>query len=585
MSEKYNKQSKSNLINLIGKRSGNTPNFALLIGAGASVSSGVKPTCEMISEWRKQLYDQSKTTDPFEKWLVDQDWYEDEEEYSILFETVYDQPAQRRNYIEECVKDATTSWGYIYLADIIAKNYFNVVFTPNFDDLVNEACFTYANCKPIVCSHDSAVGGIRVTSARPKIIKLHGDFLYDNIKNTAKETENLEKNMRDKFVQFAREYGLVVVGYGGRDRSIMDILDLLVRSEGYFPFGIYWCLREDCSISRRLDRFLRRENVYIVEIEGFEEFMAELHDGLSLTLPDTVRTPYKATTERLNKFIEMTKGMNHDIVKRDVHELQVHIKQYESIFSNNIPVQQSPVPFFFLAENEYREANFKQAADYYEKALLQNPRSLAILHKLVYCYYFQGNSKKALDVANRLKELFPTDPDTYVNLARVILETHPEESLSYYDEALKFSTNNINRRYVLASLSNALLLLGRNEKALETAEQVLHDYPDSAVSKINKAIALKRLGKFTEEAKTLLTEILSTKVTSYNRACIYAILGEKENMLKELEKSIAEDKAWTLGYAPRDPDFEDFHQDPDFQNFMKEASSPSEVQKKRKPKN
>ena len=195
MSESYKRRLAEHVFKLIARRNNSTPNFALLIGAGASATSGIRLASQMIDEWRHQLYAQSKSAEPFEKWLQKQSWYGDEEEYGILFEKVCDQPSQRRIYIEECVKNSTPSWGYIYLASLISNRYFNVIFTPNFDDLLNEACFLYTGCKPIVCAHDSAVAGIRVTSNRPKILKLHGDFLYDSIKNTIKETDVLEKNM------------------------------------------------------------------------------------------------------------------------------------------------------------------------------------------------------------------------------------------------------------------------------------------------------------------------------------------------------------------------------------------------------
>ena len=160
MLEERNRRDKTHLINLVGRRSNNTPNFAFLIGAGASASSGVKTASGMMAEWRRQLYEQCSSDAPFEKWLKKQVWNKDDEEYSVLFEKVCDQPAQRRIYIEECVKDAKPSWGYIYLANVIAFNYFNVIFTPNFDDLLNEACFLYTDLRPIVCAHDSAVADI-----------------------------------------------------------------------------------------------------------------------------------------------------------------------------------------------------------------------------------------------------------------------------------------------------------------------------------------------------------------------------------------------------------------------------------------
>jgi NAD-dependent SIR2 family protein deacetylase len=86
MSEVYKKRSKENLFKLIGRRSELTPNFALLTGAGASVASGVKMSSDMIGEWRQQLFSQSRSNEQYEKWLHDQIWYNDEEEYSILFE-------------------------------------------------------------------------------------------------------------------------------------------------------------------------------------------------------------------------------------------------------------------------------------------------------------------------------------------------------------------------------------------------------------------------------------------------------------------------------------------------------------------
>jgi NAD-dependent SIR2 family protein deacetylase len=59
--EEHNRRDVAHLINLIGKRNNTTPNFAFLIGAGASASSGIKTASQMITEWRRQLYEQSKS--------------------------------------------------------------------------------------------------------------------------------------------------------------------------------------------------------------------------------------------------------------------------------------------------------------------------------------------------------------------------------------------------------------------------------------------------------------------------------------------------------------------------------------------
>src|SRR5262249_22880042 len=292
MARPTNVRTADHLIRLILNRNANVPNFTLLLGSGASKPSRVQTADDLIQEWRQQLYHSSKTTDPIDKWLPSQDWYGSDDEYALLFEMLYDQPSQRRTFIEECLKNAHPSWGYVYLTNLLRHKLFDVVFTTNFDDLINEACYLYSdNLRPIVAAHDSSINQIRVSSSRPKIIKLHGDFLYDNIKNTLRELESLETNTKKKLTQFAQEFGLVAVGYSGRDRSVLDTLEVLLRTDDCFPNGIYWCMRRGAEVSRRLASLLRRDRVFLVEIEGFDELMAEINEAGKLRLPEPISSP------------------------------------------------------------------------------------------------------------------------------------------------------------------------------------------------------------------------------------------------------------------------------------------------------
>jgi len=574
MSEKQNKRDKIHLINLIGKRSNSTPNFALLIGAGASISSDVKPTCQMIDEWRRQLYGQSKAKESFDEWLQKQDWYKDEEEYSSLFEKVYDQRSQRRIYIEECVKNAKPSWGYIYLANIIAHNYFNVIFTPNFDDLLNEACFLYADCRPIVCAHDSAVADIRVTSARPKIIKLHGDFLYDSIKNTVRETETLEKNMRDKFMQFAREYGLVVIGYGGNDRSIMDILDTMLMSEGYFPNGLYWCIRNDDRVNKKVERLMQRENAYLVEIDGFDEFMAELHEGLGLTLPNAVRDPFQATTEKLNRFISPGKEVKHPIIKEDIMELERKIKRFQLIVSGKTPVGETDklVPYHALGDLMHAVKDYKNALFNYEKALIQSPDDIDLMKKMAYLYDWTGDFEKTLAISEKIINKAPNNYLGYYLKGRCLSHLKRfKDAIAAFTEALKYTAENSEERYryVITSRSNVFLLDGNWGDALSDAEKASQVNSKNYSAIGNKCIALKKLGR-KEDAKKILQDILPEIKDRYMRACFFATLDDKQNMLKELTEAIKADSKWKV-IAKIDPDFADYREESDFRKIVYEG--------------
>lgn len=204
------------LIRFIKTRTDNNPNYSLLLGAGCSVTSGIKSADELTTQWKKEIYIQENDIEEEEYAKINPDdyynsqmWYDSRNPYSALFEKKYDLPRQRRMFIEREVRDKIPSIGYSYLIKLIENNYFKTLFTTNFDDLLNEAFYQYSTERPILCAHDSAISSITITSKRPKIIKLHGDYLFDDIKSTLRETESLEENIKNKFIEFAKDYGLI----------------------------------------------------------------------------------------------------------------------------------------------------------------------------------------------------------------------------------------------------------------------------------------------------------------------------------------------------------------------------------------
>ena len=282
----HKKKSVADLIRFISNTTRDdkvTPNFSVFLGSGASVTSGVRSGQVLVNSWMDECIKmENKDNLTKEEYFSPShapEWFDPANPYSSLFEHRYDLQRQRRIFVEHEVAGKTPSLGYAYLVNMIENGFFNTVFTTNFDDLLNEAFYQYSNNRPIVCAHDSSISGVSVTSDRPKVIKLHGDYLFDNIKTTLRETESLETNMRLKFQEFAKDYGLIVVGYSGQDRSIMDILTFLLQQEDYFKNGIYWCIRkgEENNVGSELKKLLWRERVFYVIIDGFDELMSELN--------------------------------------------------------------------------------------------------------------------------------------------------------------------------------------------------------------------------------------------------------------------------------------------------------------------
>ena len=521
----HNIKTADHLMHLVVTRNSDIPNFSLLLGSGASGTSGIKTAQGMITEWRRLLFRRSESDEQYQEWLDKQNWFNHEDEYSILFEAIYDLPSQRRVYVEECIKNAHPSWGYVYLTNLLRNRFFDVVFTTNFDDLINEACYLYSDgLRPIVAAHDSAVQGIRVTSGRPKIIKLHGDFLYDNIKNTLTELETLEANTKRKFNQFAQEYGLVVLGYSGRDRSVMDTIDLLLRDDENYKQGVYWCIRSGANISGRLESLLRRERIYLVEVDGFDEFMAELHNAAEMTLPKPIAQPFEVARDRARLFVNIDESLkSHFVIGPHSRELLA-----------NISIPGITLPSFVHALRLSSEGKYIEAVSHWEDAYQEDPSDENIAH-----HY-----------ADAL-----VDAEKYDDLVRFLSESPlPIYHKIYY-----------------------LLVSGKNEKVVELATQLIDKSNVSTgeerqmdgleITRINRAIALKRLGRNDEMMSDIryLEEHGYIKEPSIN-AGIAALKGNREEMFAALSEALYE------SITPRElmtfPVFEDYRCDPEFQNLF-----------------
>lgn len=483
------------LINILSSTKQHHPNFTLFLGAGASITSGVESAQGMIKGWREAYSSMHGMEE-----LQQQAWYQKENEYSELFEALYDQPTQRREFIESCITEAKPSWGYVYLSNLLKMGHFNTIFTTNFDDLVNEACFTFSsNLRPIVCAHDSSITSVRLTTSRPKIIKLHGDFLFDNIKNTIRELESLEDNMRAKFRQFATEFGMIVIGYSGHDRSIMDTLNTLLHSGTCFPHGIYWCTRDDKeNLSEQLKNLARFPHFHLIKIDGFDEFMADLHESLGCKLQQEVVEPYSALSNKLDRYFTPLEDNEdeqniHSVILRDMHNLSDHVRQVNTIsqfvkkikqllIKNNGNLDDGSIitslelmlkettiagngesvhfyntPNFLIASSAFRAGDYLECIEYADKHLKNGPSVEAEI-LIIKSYLKLNNNDELQKSVERLSKYQKLKDNDVIKIISTVVELIDNK---YYEHALKLNngvkSKNKNLRYgYLISINDAL---------------------------------------------------------------------------------------------------------------------------------
>ncbi|MBR1916026.1 MAG: SIR2 family protein [Alphaproteobacteria bacterium] len=351
------------LFSFIENRIDKVSNYNLFLGSGASITSGILSAQQLVEQWRREVFytfDECKDKEfsiENAKAVFAQKFgreYDPNKEYSFLFKQKYHLPAQRRNFVEKTMKDATPSIGYRYLANLVRANYFNTIFTTNFDDLIEQSLLSSnLDIKPIMCSHDASIMSIPVVSNRPKIIKLHGDFLFDDIKTTVSETARLEENMKNKFEEFLKNFGLIVIGYSGCDDSIMDILENIIKKDGYLDGGLYWCTRnlKEIENNHRLKKLLLNDKAFIIQIEGFDEFFAELNHFISDK--DYINDPFQKNKEDICSLKDIDKTIelfgNNELIKQDCENYK---KKLPEILSKTLKT--------ISDKSEYKNADDKE---------------------------------------------------------------------------------------------------------------------------------------------------------------------------------------------------------------------------------
>lgn len=323
----------SDLKKVLSTRPDENPNFCLFLGSGASRSSGILTAGELVNNWRRDVYCDlsgdsiSKPDVEMIEWLSQNasEWYDSRREYSSLIEKIYPLPANRRKFIESEVADKIPSIGYAYLVRIAEAGLVRTIFTTNFDDLLNEAFYQFSSERALVCAHDSSVGTISVTSRRTKIIKLHGDYLFNDLKNSQLETQNLETNMKEKLGEFLKEYGLIIAGYSGSDKSITRPIEDMLDAGTYLQNGLFWCFRKTDEISTEALDILSKPNSFYVLTPGYDELMADLYTLVTESTPFNSKLASDRASKLLNSYL------NNEQLKRSTSRIITkHLEALES---------------------------------------------------------------------------------------------------------------------------------------------------------------------------------------------------------------------------------------------------------------
>jgi hypothetical protein len=245
----------------------------------------------------------------------------DPTEYAAAFEAVYPTPQDRRNYISLAVQKGTPSFAHRVLAALITTGRVPCVFSTNFDSLVETAATVTDQLVAPDHRANLSVSGIdnadramhALGESRPLLAKIHGDYQSVSLKNTTDELREQDAKMRTVLTSACGRYGLIVVGYSGRDASVMEALKDALAQPTPYPAGIHWITRSADGLLPDVRAFLdaavaKGVRVNVVECQTFDELAADIADGStwpqqldthigSYTAPNMLRPVPLPTTE------------------------------------------------------------------------------------------------------------------------------------------------------------------------------------------------------------------------------------------------------------------------------------------------
>jgi tetratricopeptide (TPR) repeat protein len=444
--------------------------FCFLLGAGASVSSGIPTGWELAKRWNEEI---KEVLDGQEKakWMEDIPDKDVGEHYPRIYEKRFQtHPTLGYEELKWLMEGKEPGLAYIILAQILTKETHRFVITTNFDYLIEDAIRMYTFQRPFIAGHEALAGFISLRTQKPTIIKVHRDLAMGPM-NTTNEINKLKEEWKQTLAPLLQQFHLLVIGYGGNDGSLMDYLK--ERKNERLP--LYWCIRNDSDIKQKIEDILTEDDK-IVEIESFDSLMFDLQGVLDFDMFKGLDKPdnhllVKATKERI---VNLENKINHLASRKDIVNTMPDIK---NLFNEGV----SKILFDANQEKDNRKKE-----DIYQNGLKAYPENAYLLEDYAEFLYETGKAEEGAEKYQQAVTIKPDKHEAYNNwgtdlgnLAKTKTSEQAEvlyqEAFEKYQKIIKLGGDCYNLACLYAIRSdreNALLYL---EQCLANKEQTV-DY-------------------------------------------------------------------------------------------------------------
>jgi NAD-dependent SIR2 family protein deacetylase len=355
---------------------------SFLLGAGTSISSGIQTAHDCIWEWKKDIYlskninaadyyknykDES-VRQSIQTWLDNQGDYpllDSIEEYSFYAEKAYPIADDRRKYFMSLIENKEPYIGYKLLCLLAEFGIVKSVWTTNFDGLIVRSAHQN-RLTPIEINLDNSDRIFRNQSSKELLtIALHGDYKFTSLKNTEKELDSQDETFKEQLANYHIDKNLIVIGYSGRDKSLMNALKEAFTRKG--AGRLYWCGFGDTPLTEVV------ELIEAISRSGREAFYIST-DGFDKTLIHLAKAGFEDNQD-ISKIIQESLEMseNEEYFKT---EFSLDFKKSDKYIKSNLH------PIVFPKEVFQFEIDYKEEKPWkYLKAITKDNNICAIPFK------------------------------------------------------------------------------------------------------------------------------------------------------------------------------------------------------------
>lgn len=243
--------------------------------------------------------------------------------YDQIFKLYYTQPNDIRELFGELVDaaDGAINWAHLVLGELVALGFVSTVLTTNFDQLALSG-IVRAGTIPVVCDGLESLNRIAGVPQYPQLIEIHGSRHSYLLRNSPADVASVRSDASAIAAVNAlmqNTHAWIVVGYGGREEGVMDLLVQAAR--GFPQKHLYWVLhgKSPANLPPKANEFLSstRNGGVLLDYDA-DRFFLELAKELGIGSPRAINDPLSIVQQYLSDAEKAT--IDHPDIRAQISE-------------------------------------------------------------------------------------------------------------------------------------------------------------------------------------------------------------------------------------------------------------------------